>query len=236
MDDELAPFGPGLWVGEGPTVDFSLGFAYPTRMAVIRLGNGDLFVWSPTALTPARRAAVDALGPVRHIVSPNKLHHLFMAEWKAAYPRARLYASPGLRKKRPDLAFDAELGAAPDPVWAADVDQVMVEGSFALTEIVFFHRQSRTALFTDLIQNFPPDWFTGWRRTLARLDGIVAPHPGAPREWRASFIDRKAGRAAIARILAWRIERVLVAHGTPVEANGAAFVREAMAWLAPRQD
>ena len=55
-----------------------------------------------------------------------------------------------------------------EPDWAADIDQVVVHGSFALTEVVFFHRRSRTALFADLIQNFPRDWFKGWRGFLAR--------------------------------------------------------------------
>lgn len=93
--------------------------------------------------------------------------------------------------------------------------------------------QSRTALFADLIQNFRPDWFHGLARAslVARLDGIVAPNPGAPREWRASFIDRRAARAALDRILAWPIERVLIAHGELATANGAAFVRRAFAWL-----
>lgn len=49
---------------------------------------------------------------VRFLVSPNRLHHLFLAEWKSAYPQARLYASPGLRKERRDLAIDGELGPA----------------------------------------------------------------------------------------------------------------------------
>ena len=109
--------------------------------------------------------------------------------------------------------FDGELGGQPAPEWAADIDQVPVRGSF-MTEVEFFHRASRTAIFTDLVQNFPPDWFKGWRGVVARLDRICAPHPGAPREWRASFLNRRAARADLARILAWPIERVLIAHGT----------------------
>jgi hypothetical protein len=201
-------------------------------MAVIRLAGDDLFVWSPIAPTPELRRAVDALGTVRHLVSPNSLHHLFLAAWKAAYPAARLYASPGLRRKRAALAFDAELGDGPDPAWAAEIDQVAMRGSFALTEIVFFHRASRTAIFADLIQNFRPGWFTGWRGALARLDGLVAPNPGAPREWRATFLlRRRTARACLARILAWPIERVLMAHGDPVSTDGAPFVRRAFRWL-----
>jgi hypothetical protein len=69
-------------------------------IAVIRLSDGSLFVWSPVALSTALRAAVGALGPVCHLVSPNALHHLFLAEWTSAYPEARLYASPRLRRRR----------------------------------------------------------------------------------------------------------------------------------------
>jgi len=113
----------------------------------------------------------------------------------------------------------------------ADIDQVILRGSFALTEVIFFHRGSRTALFADLIQNFPRDWFTGWRGIVARLGGIVAPNPGAPRDWRASFLDRRAARTALGQVFAWPIERVLIAHGDLPAADAAAFARRAFAWL-----
>lgn len=217
-------------MADGPVTSFH-GFAYPTRMAVIRLSDGGLFIWSPIALSDTLRASVDSLGPVRHLVPPNALHHLFLGEWKAAYPAARLYAPPRLRRKRQDLRFDADLGDAPEPGWAADIDQVVVNGSLALTEVVFFHRGSRTALFADLIQNFPRDWFKGWRGILARFGGIVAPHPSAPRDWRASFLDRRAARASLGTILAWPIDKVLIAHGDIPAGDGNAIVRRSFAWL-----
>jgi hypothetical protein len=105
----LESFGPDIWVAEGPVVSF-YGFPYPTRMVLIRLSGGGLFVWSPIALTPELKAEVDALGPVAHLISPNKIHHLYMGEWKAAYPGAKLHASPGLAKRRKDLRFDGLLG------------------------------------------------------------------------------------------------------------------------------
>ena len=132
---------------------------------------------------------------VRCLVSPNLLHHLFLAEWKAAYPDARLFAPPGLRKRRKDLAFDGDLEDAPDPHWAADIDQVLVRGSFAMTEAVFFHRASAAAIFADLIQNFPRDWFKGWRAPVARLAGSSRPIPARRAIGvRASLIDAQRGR------------------------------------------
>ena len=230
----LSEFAPRVWLAEGPTVSFH-GFPYSTRMAVVRLSDGKLFIWSPTALTPALKDAVDALGPVSYVVTPNALHHLFLAEWRRAYPDACIYAPPGLRRKCKDIAFSGDLGDAPESAWDRDIDQVVVRGSFALTEVVFFHRPSGTAIFGDLIQNFPRDWFRGWRGIVARFGGIVAPHPSAPRDWRASFLRRRPARAALDHILAWPIERVIIAHGDCATHDGRAFVRRAFVWLIGRR-
>ena len=226
----LEAFGTDIWIGEGPVVSF-YGFPYPTRMVIARLGNGALFVWSPIALSPELKAKVDALGEVRFLIAPNLIHHLFLGEWKEAYPEARMYGAPGLLEKRRDLNFDGELGDAPERGWASELDQVEVRGSVAITEIVFFHRASGSAIFTDLIENFPPDWFEGWRNVVAKLDGIVQPHAGTPRDFRATFFNRKPAKAAFARIADWPIERVIMAHGELITQDGAAFVRRALHWL-----
>ena len=226
----LSAFGPDIWVAEGPVVSF-YGFPYPTRMVVIRLCDGSLFVWSPIALTPELKTDVETLGAVAHLVSPNKIHHLFLKAWKDAYPRARIYVLDELKKRKPALPIDAILEETPEQAWANDIDQAIVRGSFAMSEAVFFHRKSRTAIFGDLIENFSPDWFKGWKGFVARLDGIVSPHPGAPREWRLSFRNRELARAALDRILSWQPEQVVMAHGIVVRNDGVGFIRHAFGWL-----
>ena len=69
----LKEFGHEIWIADGREVAVA-GFRYPTRMAVLRLSDGGLFIWSPTPLTDDLRAAVNSLGPVRHIIAPNSLH------------------------------------------------------------------------------------------------------------------------------------------------------------------
>ena len=226
----LKPFGPEIWIADGATVS-TAGFHYGTRMAVIRLPDGGLFIWSPIKLTAELRAAVDALGTVRHLVAPNSLHHLFVGEWQNAYPAARLYAPPGLRAKRKDVRFDEDLGEKPATAWAAEIDQVVVRGNRITTEVVFFHRKSATVLFTDLVQQFPKDWFSGWRATVARLDLMTETEPAVPRKFRLMFRDRAAARTALARILEWPAQKVLMAHGTPVERDGRTFIARAFQWL-----
>lgn len=226
----LQPFGPEIWLADGTQAQVA-GFHYPTRMAVIRLSGEGLLVWSPVALSPALREAVDALGPVRWLVAPNSLHHLFVAEWRAAYPQARFLAAPGLAERRKDLAIDAELGETPPPEWAADLDLAPVLGNRITTEVVFFHRPSASVLFTDLLQQFPKGWFRGWRALVARLDLMSEPEPAVPRKFRVAQADRAAGKASLARILAWPCEKVVMAHGTPVERDGRAFLARAFRWL-----
>jgi hypothetical protein len=70
----------GLVLMDGPTVTGMGGFVFPTRMAVIRLADGRLWVWSPVALDEATKRAVDALGLVSDIIAPNSLHDLALRD------------------------------------------------------------------------------------------------------------------------------------------------------------
>jgi hypothetical protein len=226
----LKQFGREIWIADGAHVVIA-GFHYPTRMAVMRLSDGHLFIWSPIELTETLRAEVDALGDVRHIIAPNSLHHLFVPEWKRAYPGARVYAPPGLRNKRKDIVFDADLGDSPSADWAGEIDQVPVQGNLITTEMVFFHVKSGTVLFTDLIQQFPAGSFSGWRAVVAKLDLMVGPEPSVPRKFRIAFTNRRAARHSLERVFAWPADKVLMAHGTPVEKDAREFLRRAFGWL-----
>ena len=100
------------------------------------------------------------------------------------------------RAKRKDIDFDDDLRDEPAAEWANSIDQVVVPGCLITTEVVFFHRQSGTVLFTDLIQQFPSNWFSGWRSTVARLDLMTESEPAVPRKFRFMFRERRAARSA----------------------------------------
>ncbi len=226
----LQTFGEDIWIVDGPTTAV-IGFQYPTRMAIIRLPGNALFIWSPVSLSDDLKVAVDALGDVRFLIAPNSLHHLFLSDWRSAYPGAKIYAPPGLHRRRKDIQFDGELGDVPAPEWSDHIDQVAMTGNLITTEVVFFHHKSRTAIFTDLIQHFDASAFTGWRAIVARLDLMVGPEAAVPRKFRSAFVDRRAARAAVQRILAWPTDGVLMAHAVPVLGEGRAFLRRAFRWL-----
>lgn len=227
---DAVAFGPNIWTIDGPDVAVA-GFRYPTRMAIIRLRNGGLFIWSPIALTAPLRNVVDQMGNVEVIVAPNAFHHLALLEWIEAYPAATVPAPPGLRRKRPDIAFSCEIEDCNEQDWQSEIAYQLLEGSWLIKEMVFYHRQSRTIIFTDLLQNFDRQWFSGWRKMVARLDGLIGTAPKVPRKFRMSFADRKAARNAFERVRGWPCERILMAHGTPVKFNASACLEEAFTWL-----
>src|SRR5215467_3212568 len=138
---ERAPrnLAPNLWVIDRPFKLPYVGVEIGTRMTCIRLANGRLFLHSPVKLDPVLRNSLDALGEVRAVVAPNKLHHLFLAEHITSYPRAIVYAAPSLTKKRPDLPFNGELGDEPQTEWRGQIEQHLFRGSPPLNEVVFFH-------------------------------------------------------------------------------------------------
>jgi len=226
----LEEFAPSLYTAEGPIVSF-YGFPYPTRMAVVRLSDGSAWIWSPVAVTDKLARAVEAIGPVRHIVSPNKIHHLFLREWAERWPSARVYAPPGLARRKPELHFDADLCDQPDPAWASDIDQVIFHGSLAMEEVVFFHRASRTAIVCDLIQRHAQETMSGWKGKLMQLDSLVGEHGSTPREWRASFLRRGLARAARQKALGWKPDKLLIAHGECAQSGATKIIEEALSWI-----
>jgi hypothetical protein len=222
-----------LWVAEGEIVSFH-GVPYPTRSAIVRLEGGDLWVWSPVKLAATLRAEVDRLGPVRHLVSPNKLHHLYLSEWKAAFPDAQLWGPRSTIKKCSGLEFRGALQDEPPAEWLPDIDQAWFRGSVAMDEVVFFHRPSATAIVADLIQTFSDAFLRehwGWYSFLARLDGLTEDQACAPREWRLSFLNRAPARRARDKMLDWGCRNLIVAHGERPGSIDPAFLIRSFSWL-----
>ncbi|HTQ06009.1 MAG TPA: hypothetical protein VMI54_19240 [Polyangiaceae bacterium] len=221
-----------VWFVDGPIVKF-YGMPFTTRMAIVRLSGRKLWLWSPIALDAALRDAVARLGEPCFAVEPNKLHHLALAEWVAAWPELRLYAPPGLAEKRRDLKFAAELTNVAPPEWGGEFECVVVEGSKAVTEVVFFHRPSSTCFVGDLIQRHDPAKLAPWPRFVARFGGVLAPTGGTPLDWRLSFLQRERARRSVAAVAAWEPRTLVIAHGAPALVDGAGVLRRALQWLLP---
>jgi hypothetical protein len=235
----LKPVAADIWIVDGPVVAMAalgLRMPFPTRMTVVRLPDGGLWCHSPIAPDAALFEAIDALGPVRHLVSPNQLHYAHIAAWKRRYPQATAWASPGVRERaasqRIEVQFDADLDDAAPADWAGSIEQLCFRGSRVMQEFVFLHRASATLILADLIENFEPARLGGAMRWLARVGGVRDPDGKAPWDLRLTYLGRKRqARACLARMLAWQPQRVLLAHGRWYADDAMAELRRAFRWL-----
>jgi hypothetical protein len=222
----LESVAPGIWCRSVPLRFF--GLETGTRMTLVRLSDGRLLVHSPVPLAPGLKAEVDALGAVAGIVAPSLFHHLYVAPWAAAYPQAITACCPGLEQKRRDLPWQRILGDTPEAEWRGDVEQVFFRANTLANEVVLFHRASGTLVCSDTIFNLArhPSPLT---RAAAVLLGNRA--PGATLLERLMIRDRAGARAQIDRMLAWKPERIVLAHGEIVASDGTDVLRRAFAWL-----
>jgi hypothetical protein len=206
------------------------GFQMGTRMTVVCMNDGRLLVHSPSRLDADLVAAVESLGPVAFVIAPNKLHHLFVGEWQGRYPEARYYCSPGLVKKRPDLRWDGVLDDFPEPEWAEEIDQALIKGSLYMDEVVFFDRNSKTLIVTDLLERADESWGGPVQCLLGHLAGIWHRH-SLTRDQRLLFTDREALRHSIDRVRGWKFDNIILSHGTLVKGRGADVFDDAFKWL-----
>ncbi len=247
MNDALATYPPintlkpvvkNVWIVDGPVIRFGFPWPklpFPTRMTIIRIAGGALFVHSPTLLTPSLRAEIERVGRVRFIVGPNRIHYWWIPDWKTAFPQAQVYLAPRIKEQaRGRIDFETlPLGRDSGYPWDGEIATLPIVGSY-MTEVEFFHRESRTLILTDLIENFEPEKVGAWfMRLLMWIGGVSAPHGGLTRDLRLTFTWRhkRELRAAVEIMLAWNPERIIFAHGRWHEADGSAELRRAFRWL-----
>ena len=134
-------------------------FPLDSTMTVVKdSGSGGLTLHSVVTADAALIAAVAALGEVTNIVAPNLQHWLFVKEWAAAYPDAKIWLAEAAhgedlheklavalthhRGEIRTLAHVGELGP--------ELSFRLLEGApLSLNEMLFFHRPSGSLIASD---------------------------------------------------------------------------------------
>ena len=227
----LEALGDQIWVADGPVAIDLLVVPYPTRMTVVRLADGGLWIASPTTASYDELEAITALGEVRHLLAPTPRHYWRLERWHQLFPDAQLWTSPlgpftpGRRRTLPART----LGDAAPAAWAGQIDQTCYRG-LGFAEIAFFHRASRTLLLEDIIGSHGIHRGQPLVNALIRVGGIEQPG-GVPCDIRAITRDRTAARAWAERVLDWDFDKVVAAHGPVVRTDAKEMVRQAFGWL-----
>jgi hypothetical protein len=229
---DLSAFSEGIWIVDGPYVR-DMGVTFTTRMAVVQLSDGSLWVNSPVSVPFETLKRIADCGPVKYILAATPRHVWRLAAWHTLFPEAQLWAprTTPFTLKKGDLPLTGTLGDMPYQGWADDVDQLAFKGNPLIEEVVFFHKQSRTVILDDLIQINPVVDGKPFRNALFKLEGVASPHGGVGLDIRLSFTNRDLARRSLEKLLSWDFEKLVIAHGACIEKDAKPFVERAFRWL-----
>ncbi|KAJ7033149.1 hypothetical protein C8F04DRAFT_631126 [Mycena alexandri] len=194
------------------------------RSTAVRLSTGDVWVLASTPLTPDTKAAIDNLGPVKWIMGADAVHHLFLAQFKQAYPNAKVIGVEALvaKKEAEGWKLDGAYGAdAPDTKYGFEEEiSACYFSGFANKDVAWFHIASKTLIVADLLFNLPgTEQYSKSKSSskvplFSKLDpwGSVHKHFvwGQGKDKAAMTRDAKT-------VLGWAPERAIMCHGDVIE-------------------
>jgi hypothetical protein len=114
-----------------------------------------------------------------------------------------LSASPGLKAKRLDITFDAELLTTEKYPWTDAIAHTTFGPSRLFEEVVFSHHPSHTLILTDLIINAKTDSYNLFQKLFSAFDGLSYPNGSTPRLYRWSIKSKKATREVYQTMIDW---------------------------------
>lgn len=136
----------------------------------------DLFVHSPVGLDGPMLKAMEELGTVKYVCTPNYEHTKFASAWFQNYKGAEMWGCPGLKERMPEIEWTGEIPAGyrpkgwknrkasySEPSWDTDILQPLhIDVEIApilnrpfFNEVIFYHAPTKTLLTTDLYWNYP---------------------------------------------------------------------------------
>lgn len=201
-----------------------------TRTTVLQSAEGGLLVHSPGPLSPDDLAFIRGLGEVRWLMAPNREHTLFLAAAVEAFAEAEVWVAPGVEGKVPAERLTGVLTPGLPSPFGPTIQTHFLEGCPRMSETVLVHRPSRTLVSADISFNIREvdGWFD---RTMLKLAGAYGRF-GPSTLFRTWYLqDGPAFKGSLEALGQLDFDRILLAHGRPVESGGKAALREAYAFL-----
>ena len=204
----------------------NFGMKISTRMTVIRLADGSLFAHSAVPLTAGQKSALDALGPLRFIVAPSAMHHMFVPRLARLHPEAQIYGTAGALTKHPELPEMQLIPSDDAAPWAGQLQCLSAKGIPTLDETLWFHPRSGSLIVTDILQCWQGPLSLPVRMYL----GLTGGHERltVPRTVRLLVKDKGAVQSCVRQIESLPVQRVILLHNSIIDAEPKQRLREAL--------
>ena len=220
----LTPLGESIWHAQSQ-IGLAPGIRLPLNMAVVRVGDGSLLLYSPIRIDDELATELAELGEVRYLVAPNTFHHLHLEAAQNRYPEAKTFGPSGLSDKT-GAQLDAPLSEHP-PIPLDGIRFLPIGGIPKLNEWVLIHEPSQTLVVSDLVFNImdPPTWLTG---LVNRLAGVYR-RCGISRIFKTQIKDPEAFSNSIQALLELPFDRIAMAHGQLLPSGAKEVLRAEIA-------
>jgi hypothetical protein len=186
----------------------------PRRMTIAKLAGDRLVIFSAIALDEARMAKLEQIGRPTFLLVPSGIHRIDAKPWKDRYPDITVVAPEGAIARIGEIvAIDASTAELDDPRVHVETIPGTAGGELAMTVET---ETGKTLVVNDLIFNLPE---TGGLAGIGlRVLGFGPGHPTMPRLVKRKLVkDEKAVQAQLHDWALAGFERILVAHGAPIE-------------------
>ncbi|KAF9028778.1 hypothetical protein BDZ89DRAFT_1160155 [Hymenopellis radicata] len=234
-----------VWIFSKP---FARGGLIPIggRSTAVKLSNGGVWVLASTPLSTETKSTLDKMGPVEYIVSADRVHHLFLTEYKTAYPNAKVIAPADAveRHGNKDLKVDGIWGKDPPDTkygFEDDIQHCYFSG-FVNKDVAFFHPASKTLIEADLLFNLPATEQYSKSKTSGKIpvfggfNPMAGPLLALLGRWARTesmrslhpclFVDSewcefaRAMKRDAKTVSQWDFERIIPCHGDVIEQTG----------------
>lgn len=230
------------------------------RGTIVKLTSGALAVFSPVALTPEVKVKLTELGgKLSYIVAPDIAHHLFVSQWAAEFPDAKIIGPEGLPEKRAKTKGDPMIGneafffvfkggeaakkeARISDEFDADFDYEYVD-AHPNKELVFFFRPDRVLIEADLMFNLPaveqysrvPEAERAQSLIARWFPSVQSTQGDAKGQKRflwylLSSQNRSGFNESVQRINKWDFTTVIPCHGDTIEGDGKEVFEKVFEW------
>ena len=214
--------GDGFWTLAYPLRFF--GMQLGRRVCILRIGEDGLAIHSTGPFTEADVRAIESVGKPAIMLDATTMHDTYSKEACDAFPEATYLVPEGFPKKAKPSGTQPLYKLS--SLTNGEIETVRLRGIRFLNEYACFHPASRTLIFCDLVFNLTEA--KGWTRWCMKNLLGVKQWPAIDRPVRWSVTDKAAFTNSLNRIFQWDFERVVVAHGSLIEADGKHLIAAAV--------
>jgi len=216
-----------VWTFSRPFARFGV-VPFGGRSTAIRMKDGGVWVLASTPLDEETKSTLDKIGPVRFIIGADAVHHLFLGQYKKAYPSAKVIGPEAALERTEDksLKFDGAWGRDPSDTkygFEDDIKACYFSG-FKNKDIAFFHQESKTLIEADLLLNLPcNEQYSKVKSGKWSLPLGFHVNPWSwlhPRMIWSLGVDKEAMKRDAKTVASWDFERIIPCHGDVIEQRG----------------